>query len=131
MGAHDSLGDLHGARPGGGPWQLAHIGLDAPQPLHFKHGADVVQHHGAQGLGGRIKPTISAAAPSGSRDGAGEPGYRASILLGLGFFVVHDNREKIQPGMRVAVVIKTVERRVIEYLLSPVVQAVSEAGRER
>ena len=33
--------------------------------------------------------------------------------------------------MRVAVEIRTVERRGIEYLLSPVVQAVSEAGRER
>ena len=33
--------------------------------------------------------------------------------------------------MRVAVEIKTGERRVIGYLLSPVVQAVSEAGRER
>ena len=45
--------------------------------------------------------------------------------------MVHDNREMSQPGMRVAVEIKTGERRVIEYLLSPVVQAVSEAGKER
>jgi len=43
----------------------------------------------------------------------------------------HDNREKIRPGMRGAVEIRTGERRVIAYLLSPVVQAVSEAGRER
>ena len=57
--------------------------------------------------------------------------YGASILLGLGFIVVHDDREKIQPAVRVAVEIKTGERRVIEYLLSPVVQGVSEAGRER
>ena len=56
---------------------------------------------------------------------------RASFLLGLGLMMVHDNREMSQPGMRVAVEIKTGERRVIEYLLSPVVQAVSEAGRER
>ena len=47
------------------------------------------------------------------------------------FIAVHDNMEKVHPRMRVAVEIKTGERRVIEYLLSPVVQAVSEAGRER
>ena len=58
-------------------------------------------------------------------------GYHALILLGLGFIAVHDNTKEIQTGMRVAVEIKTGERRVIEYLLSPVVQAVSEAGRER
>jgi len=45
--------------------------------------------------------------------------------------VVHDIREKSQLGRRGAAEIKTGERRVIEYLLSPVVQAVSEAGRER
>ena len=56
---------------------------------------------------------------------------RASILLGLGLMVVHDIREKSRSGRWGAVEIKTGERRVIEYLLSPVVQAVSEAGRER
>jgi hemolysin D len=33
--------------------------------------------------------------------------------------------------MRVSAEIKTGDRRVIEYLLSPVMQAVQEAGRER
>ena len=37
----------------------------------------------------------------------------------------------LSPGMAVTVEIKTGQRRVIEYLLSPVMQAVQEAGRER
>ena len=44
---------------------------------------------------------------------------------------VNGRHEPIRPGMRVSAEIKTGERRVIEYLLSPVVQAVKEAGRER
>jgi len=52
-------------------------------------------------------------------------------LLGLCFIIVHDHREKIQPGKRVEVEIRTGERRVIEYLQLPVVLALSEAGRER
>jgi hemolysin D len=38
---------------------------------------------------------------------------------------------KIRAGMRVSAEIKTGDRRVIEYILSPVMQAVKEAGRER
>ena len=71
--------------------------------------------------------SASGATPNGATDS----GYRAAVLLDHDFIVVDDRREQIQPGMRVAVEIKTGERRVIEYLLSPVVQAVSEAGRER
>ena len=54
-----------------------------------------------------------------------------AILLDLDFIAINDRHLQIHPGMRVAVGIKTGERRVIGYLLSPVVQAVSEAGRER
>ncbi len=37
----------------------------------------------------------------------------------------------LSPGMTVAVEIRTGERRLIEYLLSPVLKAVGESGRER
>ena len=37
----------------------------------------------------------------------------------------------LSPGMNVAVEIRTGERRLIEYLLSPVLKAVGESGRER
>lgn len=39
--------------------------------------------------------------------------------------------DRAQPGMAVQAEIKTGQRRIIDYLLSPIVQTVSEAGRER
>lgn len=39
--------------------------------------------------------------------------------------------DRVRPGMSVQAEIKTGRRRIIDYLLSPVVQTVSEAGRER
>ena len=47
------------------------------------------------------------------------------------WILVDGRHEKIRAGMRVSAEIKTGDRRVIEYLLSPVMQAVKEAGRER
>jgi hemolysin D len=45
------------------------------------------------------------------------------------WILVDGRHEKIRAGMRVSAEIKTGNRRVIEYILSPVVQAVKEAGR--
>jgi hemolysin D len=39
--------------------------------------------------------------------------------------------DRVQPGMAVQAEIKTGRRRIIQYLLSPISQAVDEAGRER
>lgn len=39
--------------------------------------------------------------------------------------------DRVQPGMSVQAEIKTGRRRIIQYLLSPISQAVNEAGRER
>lgn len=47
------------------------------------------------------------------------------------WILAEGRREPVQPGMRVGAAIKTGERRVIEVLLSPVMQAMQEAGRER
>src|SRR5258707_5261385 len=47
------------------------------------------------------------------------------------WILVDGRHEKIRAGMRVSAEIKTGDRRVIEYLLSPVMQAVTETGRER
>jgi hemolysin D len=60
-----------------------------------------------------------------------ELAYPARVTLLQDWISVGDRREQIRPGMRVSAEIKTGERRVIEYLLSPVIQAVKEAGRER
>lgn len=39
--------------------------------------------------------------------------------------------DQIRPGMSVQAEIKTGRRRIIQYLLSPISQAINEAGRER
>lgn len=77
--------------------------------------------------------------PAGSvRDENGrpiQPGlvYAAKIELACG----QDDPERhllcdrVQPGMSVQAEIKTGQRRIIQYLLSPISQAVNEAGRER
>ncbi len=39
--------------------------------------------------------------------------------------------DRVQPGMSVQAEIKTGQRRIIQYLLSPISQAMDEAGRER
>jgi hemolysin D len=77
--------------------------------------------------------------PAGStRDESGrpvQPGlvYAAKIDLacGAGNPARHPLCDRVQPGMSVQAEIKTAQRRIIQYLLSPISQAVSEAGRER
>jgi hemolysin D len=60
-----------------------------------------------------------------------ELAYPAKVTLLQDWIAVGGHREPIRPGMRVSAEIKTGQRRVIEYLLSPIMQAVKEAGRER
>lgn len=77
--------------------------------------------------------------PAGSvRDENGrpiQPGlvYAAKIELSCvaGDATRHDLCDRVQPGMSVQAEIKTGQRRIIQYLLSPISQAMSEAGRER
>jgi hemolysin D len=44
---------------------------------------------------------------------------------------IEDKRVKLAPGMAVTVEVKTGKRRVIEYLLSPLLRYKQEALRER
>jgi hemolysin D len=60
-----------------------------------------------------------------------ELAYPAKVTLLQDWILIDGRREKIRSGMRVSAEIKTGDRRVIEYLLSPVLQAAKEAGRER
>ncbi|GAB5349915.1 HlyD family type I secretion periplasmic adaptor subunit [Alteriqipengyuania sp. 357] len=77
--------------------------------------------------------------PAGSVRGADgrpvQPGlvYAARIKLacGAGDAARHPLCDQVQPGMSVQAEIKTGRRRIIQYLLSPIRQAVSESGRER
>jgi hemolysin D len=74
-----------------------------------------------------------AAAQQSGQPGAppAELAYPAKVTLLQDWIMVAGRREPIRPGMRVSAEIKTGYRRVIEYLLSPVMQALQEAGRER
>lgn len=76
--------------------------------------------------------------PAGSaRDENGrpiQPGlvYAARVELACGAKdpARHPLCDRVQPGMSVQAEIKTGRRRIIQYLLSPISQALSEAGRE-
>jgi hemolysin D len=70
------------------------------------------------------QPGTSGAPPA-------ELAYPAKVTLLQDWILVDGRHEQIRAGMRISAEIRTGDRRVIEYLLSPVVQAVKEAGRER
>jgi len=74
-----------------------------------------------------------AQTPTSGLSGAqlAELAYPAKVTLLQEWILVDGRQEKIRAGMRVSAEIKTEDRRVIEYLLSPVMQAVKEGGRER
>jgi hemolysin D len=57
--------------------------------------------------------------------------YLARIRLERNYLQLGDRRQPIGPGLAVQAEIKTGERRIIQYLLSPISQTVDEAGRER
>lgn len=82
---------------------------------------------------GSAAPTSasSGATAAATNASASDLSYPTKITLSRDWIMVDERKETIQPGMRVAAEIKTGDRRVIEFLLSPVMQTVSEAGRER
>jgi hemolysin D len=57
--------------------------------------------------------------------------YSARIRLSRNYVMVGSRRQPIGPGMAVQAEIRTGQRRIIQYLLSPISQAIDEAGRER
>jgi hemolysin D len=80
-------------------------------------------------------PPGSAAAlmsqPAAAPGAPAELSYPAKVTLAQDWIEINGRHEQIRPGMRVSAEIKTGERRIIEYLMSPVIQAAKEAGRER
>ena len=57
--------------------------------------------------------------------------YPATLTLSQKDMLIDGKRVKLSPGMNITAEIKTGQRRVIEYLLSPVQRAGSESLRER
>ncbi len=66
--------------------------------------------------GGKTSPTLGAA---------------ATLRLGQQDTLIDGRRVRLSPGMNITAEIKTGQRRIIEYLLSPVQRAAGEALRER
>jgi hemolysin D len=69
---------------------------------------------------------------AGSSEGAGQGlVYAARIRLNRRTILISGREQIIGPGLAVQAEIKTGERRIIQYLLSPIAQTMDEAGRER
>lgn len=57
--------------------------------------------------------------------------YTARVFLDRASIRIENRAVRLSPGMTVSVEIKTGERRVIEYFLSPLIQAAQNSIRER
>ncbi len=57
--------------------------------------------------------------------------FPATIRLAQRFIDVDGQQIALRPGMAVTVEVRTGRRRAIDYLLSPLREVASEAGRER
>jgi hemolysin D len=57
--------------------------------------------------------------------------YATRIRLNQRTIRINGKEQIIGPGLAAQAEIKTGERRIIDYLLSPIAQTVDEAGRER
>jgi hemolysin D len=92
-----------------------------------KLGRDAVQ------AAGRSSPQNggTASGPASAPPSASDLSYPAKVTLVRDWIDVDGRRETIQPGMQVSAEIKTGDRRAIDFLLSPVLQTIREAGRER
>jgi hemolysin D len=60
-----------------------------------------------------------------------EPSYIARIALSRSWMITEAGQVPLGPGMQVTAEIKTGRRRIIDYLLSPLVRRVEESGHER
>jgi hemolysin D len=62
---------------------------------------------------------------------AAEPSYAARVSLDQTQMQIDDKLLNLSPGMAVTVEIKTGTRRIIDYLLSPILRHSQESLRER
>jgi hemolysin D len=68
----------------------------------------------------------------GAMDGAAaEPAYAARVSLDQTQMQIDDKLLDLSPGMAITVEIKTGTRRIIDYLLSPILRHSQESLRER
>jgi hemolysin D len=81
---------------------------------------------------GTVAATVKVVtADAVTNDKTGISSYPATLTLDKRTMNIDGKQVAISPGMNVTVEIKTGQRRVIEYLLSPIQRAGSESLRER
>jgi HlyD family secretion protein len=95
--------------------------LTCGSKLNAKRGRS---HNTQQGAGSSAPPT--AQSPNGQAYA-----YRALVDLKAQELMVNGIRHALSPGMQVTAEIHLGTRTILEYLLSPVMGAFQEAGRER
>jgi hemolysin D len=71
------------------------------------------------------------ARPAGEQDASRQSSYVALVSLDQPWIETEQGRSELTPGMAVTAEIKTGQRRVISYLLSPLTRYRQEVGRER
>jgi hemolysin D len=92
---------------------------------------DAVVSAGAPAGGGRSRPGESAKPSDAEDDAPGGSVYMARISLSQTAVDTEQGLRPLEPGMAVTAEIKTGRRRVIEYLLSPLLRYHHEGLRER
>ena len=85
----------------------------------------------AVGGGASQQDSMNAEAEGTKQSSAGQLFYTARVNLDRTVMVVDGKTVKLTPGMAATVEIKTGKRKLIEYLLSPLMRITDEAGRER
>lgn len=80
---------------------------------------------------GKNKGNSQTEGDPAATDGQSGPVYMARIALDQDWMMTENGKVELTPGMAVTAEIQTGERRLISYLLSPLVRKVSESMRER
>jgi hemolysin D len=83
------------------------------------------------GGGASQQEGMNAEAEGAKAGSAGQLFYTARVTLDHTTMDVDGKNVKLTPGMAATVEIKTGKRKLIEYLLSPLMKMTDEAGRER
>jgi hemolysin D len=103
------------------PFSFTRYGLIGGTVLALSH--DTVRDSSSQNPPGSKPEDPDAAPPQSS--------YVANIALSRDWIQTENGRVKLGPGMEVTAEIQTGRRRIIDYLLSPLVRRVSESMHER
>jgi hemolysin D len=98
----------------------------------LRHGKVVSLSQDAIARDSSSKPDQKQNAGDGAADAHGsEPAYAARVSLDQTQMQIDDKMVDLSPGMAVTVEIKTGTRRIIDYLLSPLLRLAQESLRER